>query len=47
MTLADTKRTSRFENRGIDKSFAQSFKTGKKADKNKDVINVKSKTSEY
>ena len=46
MTLADTKRTSRFENRGIDKSFAQSFKTGKKADKNKDVINVKSKTSD-
>jgi hypothetical protein len=46
MQLADSKRTSRFENRGVDKSFITRFKTGEKADKNKDVINVKSKTSD-
>ena len=46
MQLADTKRTSRFDNRGVDKSFITVFKTGGKADKNKDVINVKSKTSD-
>lgn len=46
MTSASTKRTARYETRGIDKSTAQTFKTGSKNTKdNKAVKEVTSKTS--
>jgi hypothetical protein len=46
MTFADTQRTTRYEDRGVDKKFIQSFKPGGSAKNNRNVNIIKSKTSD-
>jgi hypothetical protein len=46
MTFSDTQRTARYEDRGIDKKFIQSFKPGGSARNNSNVNLIKSKTSD-
>ena len=46
MTTGNSKWQTKFELKGIDKKFAQSFKTGKSTDTNTNVKQVKSKTSD-
>ena len=46
MTLSDTKRQTRYEDRGVDKKFIQSFKPGGSTKNIKNVETVKSKTSD-
>lgn len=46
MTLADTRRTARYENRGVDKNYVQSFKPGGTTKNNQNVTLIKSRTSD-